>query len=187
MHTGWGEREKEHMHVWTRERKSVCRHRGERERKRVPTCGGRERESPLAPLFMCFFLPPGPVLCKLGLGRGAALPEVLTQVLGPSLDLPPFYFLRLFPSLSFSPRHSGLLSPILTTSHIYPLFFRCYSHIGHYRVLKTVPCAIQKVLISSPFYIQQCTYVNPNVPIYPFLTFPLENCKFIFYICDSVL
>ena len=49
--------------------------------------GERERESPLAPLFKCFFPSPGPVLCKLGLGRSAILPEVLTPVLGPSFDL----------------------------------------------------------------------------------------------------
>ena len=27
--------------------------------------------------------------------------------------------------------------------NIYPLFFRYFSHIGHYRVLSRVPCAIQ--------------------------------------------
>ena len=43
------------------------------------------------------------------------LPEVLTPVLGPSLDLSLFYFHGLFPSLSFSLRHSGLLFPILIT------------------------------------------------------------------------
>ena len=32
-----------------------------------------------------------------------------------SLDFPLFYFCRLFPSLSFSHHHSGLLFPILTT------------------------------------------------------------------------
>ena len=32
-----------------------------------------------------------------------------------SLDLPLFYFHRLFPSLSFSHHHFGLLFPILTT------------------------------------------------------------------------
>ena len=73
-----------------------------------------ERESPLA-LFICHFLPPGPELCKLGLARSAVLPEVLTQVLGPSFDLPLLYFRRLFPSLSFSHRHFGLLFSILTT------------------------------------------------------------------------
>ena len=75
----------------------------------------REKESPLAPLFICLFLPPGPALCKLGLVRSAVLPEVLTPVLGPSFDLPLFYFRGLFSSLAFSHRHFGLLFPILTT------------------------------------------------------------------------
>ena len=85
----------------------------ERERERE-----RERESERAlwlHLFICFFLPPGPVLCKLGLARSAILPEVLTLVLGPSFDLPLFYFCGLFPSLYFNHCHFGLLFPILTT------------------------------------------------------------------------
>ena len=45
--------------------------------------------------------------------------------------------------------------------YMYPLFFRFYSHIGHYRVLSRVPSAIQQILISYLFYIQQCVYVNP--------------------------
>ena len=32
-------------------------------------------------------------------------------------------------------------------------FFRFFSHIGHYRVQSTVPCAMQRVLISCLFYI----------------------------------
>ena len=63
--------------------------------------GERERESALARLFICFFLPPGPALCKLGLVRSAVLPEVLIPVLGTSFDLPLFYFCGLFSSLSF--------------------------------------------------------------------------------------
>ena len=51
--------------------------------------------------------------------------------------------------------------------HIYPLFFRFFSHIGHYRVLSRVPCAIEQLLISYLLYIQQCVYDNPNLPIYP--------------------
>ena len=51
--------------------------------------------------------------------------------------------------------------------YIYPLFFSFFSHIGHQRVLSRVPCAIQQVLISYQFYIQQCVYVNPNLLIYP--------------------
>ena len=29
--------------------------------------------------------------------------------------------------------------------YIYPLLFRFFSHIGHYRVLSRVPCAIKKM------------------------------------------
>ena len=51
--------------------------------------------------------------------------------------------------------------------YIYPLFFRFFSHIGHYRVLSRVPCAIQQVLVSYLFYVKQCVYVSPDLPIYP--------------------
>ena len=67
-------------------------------KRRAPQrAGKRERESPLAPLFVCFFLPPGPVLCKLGSGRSSSIwsPH---PVLGRSFDLPLLYFRRLFPS-----------------------------------------------------------------------------------------
>ena len=70
----------------------------------------RRRETPglLAPLFICFFLPLGlPYVNWASQECCFFLPEVL----GPS-----FLYLRgLFPSLSFSHRHSGLLFPILTT------------------------------------------------------------------------
>ena len=62
--------------------------------------GERERESPLAPLFICFPPPsrPGPALCKLGEpGVLFVLPEVLTPVLGPSFVL----FSQVFPFLVF--------------------------------------------------------------------------------------
>ena len=57
---------------------------------------------------MFFLLPSGPALCKLG--QAGVLLFYLR-----SSDLPLFYFCRLFPSLSFSNLHSGLLFPILTT------------------------------------------------------------------------
>ena len=83
------------------------------EEKSTPARGRereKERASPLAPLFICLSLP-GPVLCKLGQpGVLFVLPEVLTLVPGPL-----FYFQELFPSLSFSHCHFGLLFPILTT------------------------------------------------------------------------
>ena len=67
----------------------------------------------LVPLFVCFFLLPlglpyvnwaSQVCCLLYLRSSLQ-----------SLDLPLFYFHWLFPSLSFSHRHSGLLFPIPIT------------------------------------------------------------------------
>ena len=93
-----GERETE------RERKSTRTQRREREHARA-----------FAPPFICF-PPPGPSLCKLGQPEVLfLLPKVLTLVLGPSFDLPLFYFCGLFTSLSFSHCRFGLLFPILTT------------------------------------------------------------------------
>ena len=51
--------------------------------------------------------------------------------------------------------------------YIHPLFFGFPSHLGHHRALSRVPCATQQVLISYLFYIQQCVYFNPNLPIHP--------------------
>ena len=51
--------------------------------------------------------------------------------------------------------------------YIYPLFFRFFSHVDHYRVLSRVPCATQWVLVDYLFYIQQCVYFNPKLLIYP--------------------
>ena len=42
--------------------------------------------------------------------------------------------------------------------YIYPLFFRFFSHIGHYTVLSRVPCAIQKVLII--YFIYNSVYMG---------------------------
>ena len=42
---------------------------------------------------------------------------------------------------------------------IYPLSFRFFSHIGYYRVLSRVPCAIQQVLISYLFCVYVCVSV----------------------------
>ena len=76
---------------------------------------GRERETPgsLAPLFICFFF------LSLGLPyENWASQECCLFYLRSSLrslDLPLFYFRGLFPSLSFSHRHSGPPFPILTT------------------------------------------------------------------------
>ena len=52
--------------------------------------------------------------------------------------------------------------------YIYPPFFkRFFPQKGHCRILRLVPCAIQQVLISYLFYIWQCVYVDPELPMYP--------------------
>ena len=81
------------------------------------------REAPSS-FYMLFSPPPRPALCGLGSpGELFVLPEVLTPVLGTSFVL----FYGLFPSLSFSHCHSGLLFPILTTLH--PRLKRWEAHL----------------------------------------------------------
>jgi len=100
------------IHLW-----GVRACRSKDTKRRLPQCAaGRERALWLLFLYV-FFFPLG-LLCKLGLVRSAILPEVFTQVLGPSFDLSLFYFRGLFSSLSFSHHHFGLLFPILTTWQI---------------------------------------------------------------------
>ena len=82
----------------------------------LPKRHGEKRSPQLnfgSSFYMFFYPHPEPALCKLGQPGGLfVLPEVLA--LGSS-DLPLFYFHGVFPSLTFSHRHSGLLFPILTT------------------------------------------------------------------------
>ena len=68
--------------------------------------------------------------------------------------------------------------------HPYSFFFQILFHIGYYRILSSVPCAIQQVFINYLFYIQQCIYVNLSLLIYPSSLFP-GNHEFVFYVCDS--
>ena len=65
--------------------------------------------------------------------------------------------------------------------YIYPLFFRFFSHTGHYRVLSRIPCVIQQVLAVYLFYIQCCVCVNPHLLIYCSLCYPLGNHKCVFF------
>ena len=94
---------------------------GEREREREkdtePACAQERARppAPLAPLFICFFLPLG--LPYVNYTSQECCLYVLPEVLTPVLHLSLFYFCGLFPSLSFSHSHSGLLFPILTTKH----------------------------------------------------------------------
>ena len=135
---GGGERERAHAHGGGRGRaleqeRRVHARRGERgeERERARESkrksarmrekgrGRREREKALWPLLLyVFLLPLGlPYANWAYLGVLFFLSEVFTPVLGPSFDLPLFYFHGLFPSLSFSHHHFGLLFPILTPNN----------------------------------------------------------------------
>ena len=91
----------------------TCRPKDAKRREPETACTrARESPSPLALLFIGFFLP-------LGLPYvNWTSQECCLFCLRCSLrskDLPLFYFRGLFPSLSFSHHHSGLLFPILTT------------------------------------------------------------------------
>ena len=90
--SAWGGRKRERK----RERESAraCTLERESQRKRFDSS------------FYMFFLPPGPALCKLGLARSAVCSAW-------SFHSGPRTFL--WPSLSFSHCHFGLLFPILPT------------------------------------------------------------------------
>ena len=71
--------------------------------------------------------------------------------------------------------------------HLYIYIYPLFSHIGYCRILSRVPCAMQQVFVSYLFYIQQCAYVNPNLPIYPSTQpFSFGNYKFAFEVYESV-
>ena len=93
--------------------KRVGEHVSARERQRDESArtGDREIPGPLAPLFICFFLPLGLPYVNL------ASQECCLFYLRSS-DLLLFYFQGLFPFLSLSHHHSGLLFPTLTTKQI---------------------------------------------------------------------
>jgi len=73
----------------------------------------RERPPALWLLFLCFFLLPLGLPCVNWASQECCLFCLRSSLW--SLDFPLFYVRGLFPSLSFSHCHSGLLFPILTT------------------------------------------------------------------------
>ena len=77
--------------------------------------GERERPCPLAHPFIRFFSSPLGLTCVNWAGQECCL-SCLRPSLQSSSDLPLFYFLGLFPSLSSSHHHSGFLFPILSES-----------------------------------------------------------------------
>ena len=48
------------------------------------------------------------------------------------------------------------------------IFLRFFFLIGCYKILSIFPCTIQQVLVGYLFYIQQCVYVNPELPLFNF-------------------
>ena len=93
--------------------------RREKEKKNKHTLAwGRERERlpALWLLFLCFFLPLG--LPYVNWARQECCLFYLRSSLR-SLDVPLFCFRGLFPSLSFSHHHSGLLFPILDSCFLF--------------------------------------------------------------------
>ena len=57
--------------------------------------------------------------------------------------------------------------------------YRAARSLTHLGMCMHTPCVIQEVLVVYPFYIQQCVYVNPKLPIYHIPPFPSGNCKFV--------
>ena len=86
-----------------------------REWGNVPAQESERPPSLLAPLFICFFLSLG--LPYVNWASQECCLFYLRSLLQSS-DIPLLYFRRLFPSLSFSHRYSGLLFPILTTYQV---------------------------------------------------------------------
>ena len=101
------ERKRESMHVGERVREQESERERERERERE---GGREIPG-LWLLFYMLFFPLG--LPSVNWASQESYFFYLRSSLWSS-DLPLFYFCGLFPSLSFSHHHSGLIFPILT-------------------------------------------------------------------------
>ena len=63
--------------------------------------------------------------------------------------------------------------------HMHLFFVKFFSHLGYYRTLSRVPCALQWVPVGCLFYIESCLCVNPKLSSYPFLAlFPFGNHEF---------
>ena len=57
------------------------------------------------------------------------------------------------------------------------------SFLSYNKILNIVPYAMQQVY----FIYSSCVSVNPKLLIYPSPTFPIDNHKFVFYVCNYVL
>ena len=107
------------IHPRRREESGGARQRvgkGGRERERAFAQGG-ERESGCTWLLLLWVFSPRACPMQIGLSQECCSPRSPHSGPRSSFDLPLFYFRGLFPCLSFSLRHFGLLFPILTTEH----------------------------------------------------------------------
>ena len=55
--------------------------------------------------------------------------------------------------------------------YIYIFFLRVFFHIGYYKILDIVPCAIQFIFIA--FFVYSSVFINTVLLIYPPTLFPL--------------
>ena len=62
------------------------------------------------------------------------------------------------------------------------ILFRFFPHIGCYRILSRVPCAIQQVLVTHAFYIQQCNLMAQEQHI----RFQASSCWLRIFSCGSL-
>ena len=69
--------------------------------------------------------------------------------------------------------------------HIYPHFLRFFVCIGHNKVLCRVPSASRSLLVIYFIYNSLHMSIPISQFILPQLTFPSDNYKFNFYICNS--
>ena len=58
--------------------------------------------------------------------------------------------------------------------------------LGHHKAPSWAPRATRQLPTSDPFYTGRCIYVNPNLPIHPFLPFHLCVHMLALYICISI-
>ena len=95
-----------------------------------------------------------------------------------------YYYLFLSEQSCFTLLCQFLLYSKVNQPHVnrYTFLFEFPSHLGYYNSFLDYTVGSH----SSPVYIQQCIYVNPNLPIHlPSLT--LFRCSFFFFFCINIV
>ena len=95
-------------------------------------------------------------------------------------------FFLIVKSFKFLLRYFQLYNKVnLLYIYIYALLFRFFSHIGYYRVLRAIKCYTIDPYQLSLLYIVVCM-LFPAFQFIPPNPLPVDNRKFIFYICTSI-